>query len=251
MNIRTFVAALAMLGLTTSAQADGAWRAQLSSYLWAPNVSGHVKPLGSGAVTPSFNVDKSFGDLLKDLDGALFLHGTLRRDRFVLFGDLTWTKLSAEHHAVVLGYGVPAGATISQMSATALAGYAIFQQPNVNFDLLGGARIWHIKASAHATLPVFGYVDQSTTQTWTDPVIGARLRVNLNNDWSVILYGDGGGFGVGSKSTWQVVGTLNYRVNDSLFLSAGYRHMVFDYRQDGKVLDIKMSGPLFGATWRF
>ena len=56
-----------------------------------------------------------------------------------------------------------------------------------------------------------------------------------------------GGFSV----TWQAVGTLNYQVADQVYLSAGYRHMSFDYRKDGMILDVDMTGPLFGATFRF
>ncbi len=230
---------------------DEAWRAQVTAYAWATGISGYVKPLATGPITPTVRIDKSFGDLLSDLDGAVFAHGTLRYGRLVLLGDFTWARVSEQRSGTVLGFGVSAGATVTQTSATLMAGYTVVQQPSLAVDVLGGTRIFAIKASAFATLPIFGAISQSVSESWVDPIVGARLRANISPRWSVIVYGDYGGFGVGSESTWQLVGTLNYQATRNLFLSAGYRYMAFDYRSDGRILDINMYGPLLGATWRF
>jgi hypothetical protein len=65
------------------------------------------------------------------------------------------------------------------------------------------------------------------------------------------VHADIGGFGIGSDSTWQVVATANYQISKALHLSAGYRHLAVDRDESGTRIDISMSGPLLGATWRF
>ena len=60
-----------------------------------------------------------------------------------------------------------------------------------------------------------------------------------------------GGFGVGSRATWQLLGTVNYRLADQLTLSAGYRKLSVDYRSGGTRFDMRLGGPIIGATLEF
>ena len=68
---------------------------------------------------------------------------------------------------------------------------------------------------------------------WADPILGARLGVKLGGPWSVTVAGDVGGFGVGSRLTWQGLGSVNYAWSESLTLKAGYRALHVDYRSGG------------------
>lgn len=99
-------------------------------------------------------------------------------------------------------------------------------------------------------MPLAG-VDRSPELSFVDPIVAARANIGLAPRWSVIAYGDFGGFGAGSKRTSQLLGTINYQASDSLYLSAGYRHLHVDHRSGGTRVDVVMSGPLLGATWRF
>lgn len=96
-------------------------------------------------------------------------------------------------------------------------------------------------------VPLAG-VDRSPGLSFVGPIIGARANIGLAPRWSVIAYGDIGGFGAGSKSTSQLLGTINYQASEGLYLSAGYRHLHVDHRTDGTRIDVVMSGPLLGAT---
>ena len=60
-----------------------------------------------------------------------------------------------------------------------------------------------------------------------------------------------GGFGVGADIDWQVEATLEYKVNDSFALQAGYRYLAVDYDDDGFVWDVSMQGPVIGAKFQF
>ena len=222
--------------------ADDAWRFQVTPYAWMAGLSGDVQPL---ARAPTVSTSSSFSDVLDDLEGAFFLTGSARRDRWVLFGDLTWASLS---HESALAPGVAIEGKVRQRSFTAAAGYQVVSQPDHRLDLLAGARAWRIESEI--AVPARG-LDASKTESWVDPILAARLRSAWTPEWTTILHADIGGFGVGADNTWQLVATGNYQVSDAFTLSAGYRHLAVDRDESGTRIDVSMSGPLLGATWRF
>lgn len=247
---RLALAVLVAATLLSSARAEEPWRVQLTPYAWVPGVSGSIRP---ASWTPTLHSDISAGDILKDLDGALFLTGTVRKGRFLLLGDFTWASLSTDGTVdLPLHLQLKASGKVSQLSFTLAAGYTIVERPTwLTIDLVAGVRVWRVRGSLDARLTGPLGLSVSKTKWWADPIIGMRARVYISRRWSLIAYADGGGFGAGSDSTWQVVGTLNFQALDHLYLSVGYRHMSVNYRSGGAILDFDMSGPLFGLTWRF
>ncbi|MFO7649150.1 hypothetical protein [Halomonas sp. 3H] len=234
---------LATPGLASQAHAEtDGWRFQLTPYAWMAGLSGDVRPL---AGAPTVSTSRSFGEVLDDLEGAFFLTGSARHDRWVLLGDLTWASLSQES---ALAPGIVVEGRLRQRSVTALAGYQVVSEPEHRLDLLAGARAWRIEAEVG--VPALGLAARDT-ERWVDPVLAARLRSAWSPAWSTLLHADVGGFGVGSDSTWQLVATANLAVSETLHLSAGYRHLAVDRDASGTRLDVSMSGPLLGATWRF
>ncbi len=221
---------------------DSEWTVQLTPYVWATALSGEVRPLAAG---PKLDFDESFADVLENLDGAFFLTGLARKNRLVLFGDLSWASSS---QSGLVGPGVPASGRIRQTWGTLAAGYRVTQGPAATLDLLLGARAWNTNASV--SVPVLGLSAESTFN-FVDPLLMARSNLRFAPRWSALIYGDVGGFGVGSEQTFQVVGTLNYQVSEQFFLSAGYRYLTLDYQSDGRELDLQINGPVVGATWRF
>jgi hypothetical protein len=241
-------------GVAGAAQAevDEPWRFQLTPYAWGAGLSGEVQP---DSRLPSVEFEKSFGDILENLDVAFFLNGTARKGRFVLFGDATYARVTEDHTFTIpaLPLTVPVEVGITQASATFAAGYSVVNRPEFVLDVLGGGRLWHVEGDVDVDINLPSPLPTAVSEslTWVDPIVGARARLQLAPDWSVIGYADVGGFGAGSESTWQAVGTVNYRINDRFYLSAGYRHMAFEYDDDGIDLEVELSGPLLGATVRF
>ncbi|MNT86740.1 hypothetical protein D3C72_2270640 [compost metagenome] len=66
-----------------------------------------------------------------------------------------------------------------------------------------------------------------------------------------MLYRDVEGFGESSEFTWQLLAVVNDQVRDHLLLSPGYRQLNVDYRHHVQRLNLRMSGPVLGATLRF
>lgn len=239
----SIIATCIATGMATNANAqEGSWRFQLTPYIWMASLAGDVRPLENA---PTISTSRSFNDVLDDLDGAFFMSSSARRDRLVLFGDLTWASLS---HEGTLLPSVTVEGKLRQRSLTAAAGYQVVDTPSQHLDLLAGARAWRVEAEVN--VPALG-VSARETERWVDPILAARLRSDWATGWSTLLHADVGGFGVGSDNTWQAVATANYRISDTLHLSAGYRHLAVDRDESGTRIDISMSGPLLGATWRF
>ncbi|MCC5966119.1 MAG: hypothetical protein JJU24_08270 [Natronohydrobacter sp.] len=221
---------------------------QITPYAWATGIGGDITPF-TGA--PTVSIRKSFSDLIKDLDAAFFISAYARYGNLVFMGDISTSSSSRSGAAPVLG--VPATGKLRQTSATALAGYRVGATETSTFAILGGLRHWRVRGAVDApAIPgVFPGANASRSVSFTDPIIAARASFQIAPDWSALLYADVGGFGVGSKITAQLLGTVNYQMRENAFLSVGYRHLHVDYRSGGTRFDMRMSGPIIGATFRF
>jgi hypothetical protein len=82
----------------------------------------------------------------------------------------------------------------------------------------------------------------SRTDDWIDPYVGLRARYNFTPAIYAIFRGDVGGFGVGSKFTWQTEGALGCQLTRSIFAEVGYRALGVDYESDGLIYDVITHG---------
>ncbi|MEQ9813024.1 MAG: outer membrane beta-barrel protein [Azospirillaceae bacterium] len=236
--------ALALVCVSGAAAQDPGrgWAAQITPYVWATAVGGTIRPF---AGAPAVDIDESFSEILENLDAAFFIAGFARYDRFVFQGDFSYAASSRDG---VIPPGIPAEGELTQTSLTFAAGYRVAAEETATLDLLAGARAWDIEGSV--AVPLAGLA-VSAEESFVDPILAARANITLAPDWSLLAYADFGGFGAGSDFTFQIVATVNYALTDSLFLSAGYRYLAVDYDDGGTRLDVSLSGPLIGATWRF
>lgn len=218
-----------------------AWRFQLTPYVWMAGLDGKVRPFGGA---PTAHMNKSFSEVLDNLDAAAFINGTARKGNYVLQGDLSYAATSEK---ASLSMGLSPYAKVRQTSLTLTGGRNWALNPQSSLDVMAGLRLWHIKAD----VGLQGLVSAQSSTSFVDPVLAARWRYDIAPRWSTLVYADMGGLSVGSKFTWQIHGSVNYQVKDNIHLSLGYRHLSVDYRDGGKHLDFSQSGPIVGATFRF
>lgn len=248
------------------ARVDGAdWAFQATGYLWATGLNGNISPFRRA---PTLHVEKSFSDVMEDLNFGGFLNIWGRYDRFVLSGDLMYVDTTDSKAAGPLPAlqipglpTLPAGAAIDanvdtqEFMATLQAGYRIVDADGFSLDALAGARFWHIsnEVAVTASHPLIGSVSATHKESfgWVDPVIGARAFFSLTDKLSVQGQVDIVGFGAGSDFTWSALATVNYIFTDTLSVSAGYKVLDVDYSDDGYVFDSRLSGPVVGLTYRF
>ncbi|PVB60519.1 hypothetical protein DCO57_16845 [Labrenzia sp. 011] len=222
---------------------------QITPYVWATGLQGDVSPFRR---VPTVQVEKSFSDIFDDLNFAGFVNLYGRYGRWVLSGDVMYVNLSESETVGPLPYVGAIGAEFDtvQFSATLQAGYRLVDTDRFTFDVLGGARRWHLWND----LKVSAAGRQFTVESnygWTDPLIGARAHLHLNRKFSLLAQGDIGGFGVGADTTWQALATANYNINDRFSVSLGYKALYVDYDNDGHVFQSTLSGPVAGVTFRF
>lgn len=221
---------------------------QVTPYVWGASFGGKIQPLPN---TPEFQISRPFHDLLEDMDAAAFVSGYARVGKFVAMGDLSHNSASRKGFVstpLPQAPIVPAEAHLKLTSMTLTAGVRAVDFPSISIDLLAGLRTFWIRTSVESA-PLG--IARSPAVNLVDPVAAVRLNGRLADGWSVIAYGDFGGFGVGSEFTAQAAATLNARVAQWLWISAGYRYLMVDYRGELTRADLHLSGPLLGATFTF
>ena len=256
------IAAVTLASAPAAAHAED-WQFGLTPYLWLPNIEGDgtAEPPPDGG-TPAFEVGPV--DYLDNLDFVLMLAGEARRGSWSLRSDVIYIDFSNQRSKVktvsgpgsVVEFPVDAGTTsaFTGLEAQATIGYWLVDQPKRSVEIFGGLRYldisfdldWEFDAPLDL-LPQSGHIEQSAAPV--DAIVGTNARFGLGNGkWFMPLRAD---IGTGDSSlTWQLTAGLGYSFSwgDLLFV---YRHL--EYQQDdGELLErLALSGPAFGASFRF
>ena len=123
----------------------------------------------------------------------------------------------------------------------------LFRSGRARVDGFAGARMWSLETSLEfRRLPTV-----SRTTTFVDPIVGVRAEHDLGEKWTISGLAEVGGFGVGSKLQWELLGRVGYRVSDGTTLGLGYRHLELEFDRDRIDVDTAMSGPFLAVdfTW--
>jgi opacity protein-like surface antigen len=238
-----FAAPAAAQGDTASATG---WQVTLTPYLWFAGVSGDAS-----LPRQTRDFDASFGDILSDLQvGAM---GTLevRRGRFGILVDAFTLTLEQDISTPrsVLFRGGDARLTTTELSVLGLV--RVVEEQGWNLDLGAGLRSWWIDSKISLNSGLAAGRSASGSANVTDPILALRFNTNLSDRIGLTAYADIGGFDTGSRLTWQALGALNWRVTDSITAHLGYRHISLDLARGSVDLDITLSGPVAGVSFRF
>ncbi|WEK51518.1 MAG: hypothetical protein P0Y66_05795 [Candidatus Kaistia colombiensis] len=217
------------------------WTFIVAPYAWAPSMSGNV---GYGDVKADFNVD--FSQLLNHLDFAGMGVVEARYDRFSIFSDLLFMKLSAD---AKLPQGLDAELGTELLQWTPAAAYSVIKTGRGNFDVMAGARLWSVETSLGLSDESERQLNRSHTATWVDAIVGVKGQYSVTD--SVFVNGWALAGGGGSTSTWDLLGAVGYKVNDRFQAMAGYRAQGVDYRNGPFDFNAVIQGPILGATIKF
>jgi len=223
---------------------DG-WRFSTSPYFWAAGISGTAGQFG----LPPVKMKSDFGVLFKELDFSFMGVIEGHYDRYSLFTDIIYTKISTGSQTP---YGVLSN-SIDIKSETFSGffggGYSLLQEERNRLDAVAGARIWYASAEISFDGGLFGAHSGRDSAAWVDAVAGMRGKYFLTDD----LYFSGWGVvGAGqAKMDWDIAGTLGYQFKENLSAVAGYRALGVDYSQDGFVYDVIQKGPILGLVVHF
>ena len=240
------ITAASSLVTATSEGSGSGWEFAVTPYLWMSGFKANIDtPQGE-----SVKVDESFTDILGDLKFAFMAGFEAKHGRFVSVQDIFFLSMgsSADGH---IG-PVPIDAEVDEklLTTTHLFGYRVVDDGPMFVDLMAGGRFTSIKIDVELTGPL-QTIERDTKKTEFGPVIASRVRFPLSERWGVALYGDLGGFGIGADLSWQLLGTVQYAISDNWSLVAGWRHFNAKQDKNGWDVDIKLDGPILGATFRF
>ena len=241
-SLRTTTATVLLLAVSSPTNA-AEWKHELAPYVWGAGMSGTTT---LGPVTG--DVDASFGDILDNLEtGFMGLYrGT--RDRWSVTVDGIYMGLGADGRGPA-GF-VKADIDLDQSALEVDVGYEVIERLTV----FGGLRYNDLSVKVDTSGPL-GEQSRDMDQDWVDPVIGAHYAIPFADEWSLILRGDVGGFGVGSEFAWQALATMRWQVSERTGLLAAYRYIDMDY-EDGNGsnyfnYDMSLSGPAVGVVFTF
>lgn len=265
-----------------------AWTFSATLYGWVPLLNGSTTVKGR---TTDVDVGYSqLGDLIRrsEIPKDLFeLMGYFeaRNNRFSVFADLAYLQIGLngsmtrsrgvdELNATV---GASAGLKIKMFIAEVAAAYEVARWGATSvpgsgtaIDVFGGARVWWQQADASLALSgtvnigdltrnADGTLSASNSVSWVDPLVGLRLRHQIVPGLNFVASGDVGGFGAGSKFSWQALAAFNYdfcvRNNVTWSGMLGYKALFVDYSQGSGLThyeyDMTMHGPIIGVTARW
>lgn len=250
-SIAGAAAALLLLGPASamaqgSASAENGWRFSLTPYLWLAGVSGEAS-----LPQRSSDFDAEFGDILSALQfGAMGIFEA-RRGRFGLVVDAL--TLTTEQDITTprsqLFSGGESRMTATQVSAVGLV--RVVEAPSWNLDVGAGLRAWWLDAKVSLDAGLEPGRSASATRNFTDPLLALRYHVDLSERIGFTTYADIGGFGTGSKLTWQVLSAFQWQATESITAHLGYRHIAIEMERGAVALDMALSGPIIGASFRF
>lgn len=225
--------------------ADG-WRFTLTPYLWATSIGGDVALPRRGV-----EFDADFGDILSSLQFAAMGMFEARRGRFSLVADFLTTTLEQD-------FSTPAGvafrggsARMSTTSASAVALVRVVEEPGFGLDVGAGLRAWWLDTKISLNAGALAARSASADVDFADPILALRAEVVLSERFALVGYADVGGFDASSRSTWQLLGVVNWRITDSITAHVGYRHLALERTRGDLDANFALSGPIFGASFRF
>ncbi|MGI0524678.1 hypothetical protein [Rhizobium giardinii] len=227
------------------AETDEGWTFAFAPYFWAAGLSGDVAQFG----LPTVEVDSSFSDILDHLDFGAMAIGEARYDRYSIFGDVMYSKISGSA-------GTPRGIVASNVEVTSETfagllgvGYSIIDDNSARLDVVGGARVWSVDTDLSFSGGILDGVSRHDGATWVDAVAGFRGNYAITPE----IYLTGWGLiGAGQADLdWDVAAAIGYHFSDTISAVVGYRALGVDYSKDGFVFDVVQQGPILGMVIRF
>jgi opacity protein-like surface antigen len=239
------------------------WDVELTPYFWAAELKGDATLRGRTG-----SADVSFSDILDNLDIAFMGRVEGWKGRWGLYFDGLYMDLGTEF--TTPRGSVSADADVKMTMLDFGIGHRVWETKvgqedgqKVSIDLLGGGRYMNLGEQIDVVNggPLSDVVSIGRTfrrrEEWVEPVVGGRLRWDLNDKLAAGVRADFGGFDIGNGSnlSWNLIGAIDYELKDNMNLKAGYRIFDIDYdsgsgnKEFG--LDAQFRGPIFGLTILF
>ncbi|HET9475460.1 MAG TPA: hypothetical protein VFO82_16280 [Steroidobacteraceae bacterium] len=255
-SVAAGLAALAAFNGTAALAQDAEtdWSFEVAPFLLAAGMDGTAGVRGVEA-----EIDMDFDTILDNLDSAFMARFEARRGPWGVGLEGIYFRLKGEE---VRSWSGPLGntntaalnwSTTEKVFQTTL--YYELLRGETKLDALVGARYTELDSRLALTVdtgaPLLpdGARDVGRNEDWIDPVIGARVRAPISDNWYVLGYADIGGFGAGADLTYQLFASFGWQYARQWSLEMGYRYFYQDYRNADFKWDVTTSGPQLGLAF--
>ncbi len=235
---------------------DDDWKIIVSPYVWGASLKGKAELGGHHT-----DVNIPFSEIFDNLDMAVMGNIELVKGPLGFYVDAQYVStrqdedLLAHEIALKVKTTMISGGMFYRIYEKELGGVTVYNEPqHFAIEPTLGVRWTRLKADLFA---LGHHVSRKTD--WTDPFVGVRVKADLNERWNLSAEADIGGFGAGSKLSYNAQGYLGYRTflfDRPTMLRLGYRVLSQDF--DGPDFtghrfkwDVVQHGPVVGLSMRF
>lgn len=159
------------------------------------------------------------------------------------------TPCTAALILATLGQGLGLGAVLAG-EKTSLGG----QPLSLAFEPLAGVRWSYLRGEVEFSGGPVNLPQADRSESFFDPIVGARVSSDLSEAWLALISADVGGFHVGSDYSWNVQGHVGYRATvlglPAIF-SVGYRALHQKYQSGDFKWEVTQHGPMLGMAYTF
>ena len=240
---------------SSRAQAADKWEWDITPYLWAISVKADVALDDE----PTLGADVKFKDLVDKVDIAAMLHFEGRRGQFGFFTDAIFISLTDDQTRSA-NPPLPGGTETDANLDLGLyegGGFYRLKDAVTGFDILYGIRVIDDSQDVTITVPppISATVDGSTSDTYTDGIIGVRYSAPMGKRWYYAIRGDVGAGG--TKIAWNGIVSFGFLCDKkgTYNLRFGYRYFKteLDTTENGTDVetDLTLYGPYIGFGFRF
>jgi len=228
------------------------WRVGLTPYVWFT---------GFGVETGGERISSEFSDVVGLTNSGIMIIGTVEWKRWSFAADYTFADLGNDStiNRVQTSFG------FKQHILHLTLGYAVLDQGSmhnptgVRLRVAAGARYWDTNAKFKIVIPPLlpsgeeTRIDIDEGTSWWDMTVGFNARWVLNPKVDFRLWGNIGGFGIGSSSdyTWEGGFVTSFLVTRWFGFHVGYRMMQYKRESGGIDMKMTMQGPIIGFTFVF
>lgn len=230
----------------------------VSAYAWFPWFTGDICVDGT-----TVDIDSSIGESIGDSSSLIpwILRAEYQGDCWGGYIDLVYGNLTFEDQKESSASPECVDVDLQTISVDFLPRYRVWQCgrrcdgcPCTAFDIEAGFRY----ASQQVTFDWEDGSESEKTMNWWEPLVGMRFETELCPCWDLILDGDVGGFGAGTKFSWHFDGYIRYSFcvcGCRGQLMGGYRgnyeEFDEDHESDRSTYKVTEHGPIVGIGFRF
>ena len=219
------------------------WELGGSAYLWSAGVE--------GTDSAGDDIDVSFSDVLKDLDGGFMGALAAQKGKWSLLADVIYLSIHQETSSTANIIGIPEKVDVDVKLKGFISTFGVAcrvqESDTASLDLLVGARYFYLDVDLDVDVGA-SKSKYSDSEDVLDGIIGAKVFLELNEKWYLSCYADAGTGD--SKRTWQAWPGLGYRL-EKVDVHAGYRYLAWETDNGDSIDDINFSGPTLGVKFRF